>query len=63
MKVRRTITIDSKLDKRITDIIDREISKRIEKGKITSKKIREIQKEVNFSAVVEKLIKKGLEVV
>ena len=60
MKVRISITIDSGLDKEIRRMIEREIEIRTKNVK-NAKEIRKIIKELNYSSVVERLIRKGIE--
>jgi len=60
MKVRRTITIDAKLDMKIKELIDKEIEKALKNINPSKKAIDRIQKKYNYSRMVEELIKKGL---
>ncbi len=60
MKVRISITIDSGLDKEIRRMIEREIEIRTKNVK-NAKEIRKIIKELSYSSVVERLIRKGIE--
>jgi len=59
MKVRISITIDSGLDKEIRRMIEREIEIRTKNVK-NAKEIRKIIKELSYSSVVERLIRKGI---
>jgi len=60
MKTKITISIDTELEKEIRKIVDTEIQKKVNGKSVSSRKINKIMREINFSSVTEKLIKKGL---
>lgn len=61
MKVRKSIMIESEIDKEIAKMVDMEFQREIKKLKsIKEKEIRQIQKKVNYSEMVNRLLKKGI---
>lgn len=61
MKVRRTITIDSKLDERILKLIDEELKKEMKNRKnLNLRELNELKKKYNYSRMVENLIRKAI---
>jgi len=57
MKVKRTITIDSEVDKNIERIIDRKMKGINAK---TFKELKRLNKQVNYSSVVNDLLKRAI---
>jgi len=58
MKVRRSITIDREIDKEIEKILDEKISNMETRS---YKELRKINRTINYSLVIEELVKKALE--
>ena len=62
MKVKRTISIDSELDRKISELVDKELQRALRGKNLNSRELIKIQRKYNYSRIVEELIRKGMAV-